>query len=108
MNTWTPDPAKRRIVCAACLVVRSGDQEQVLLVGPRHWDQIMHTQATLMGLTRFGVRNFVHEEQGFVDQWGTFFDRREALAIASRAGQLDGRVKSGNPDSDELFSEDLY
>jgi hypothetical protein len=45
-------------------------------------------------------------EQGFIDQWGKFMGREEAFDVATAAGQI--RHKSGNPDSKELFSEDLY
>jgi hypothetical protein len=44
-------------------------------------------------------------EQGFVDQWGTFMDRKEAYAVAVAAGQiLYGPHLSGG----ELDSSDLY
>jgi len=47
------------------------------------------------------------EIQGFVDQYGVFMDRKEALQVAKEAGQLNiARIKTW-PDN-ELFSEDLY
>ncbi|HHC1760037.1 TPA: hypothetical protein ACN7E6_005248 [Klebsiella pneumoniae] len=47
------------------------------------------------------------EVQGFIDQFGVFMDRKEALQVAREAGQLNiARIKTW-PDN-ELFSEDLY
>lgn len=93
---WTPDPSRRRIVCAAVLF------EKGMIVGPRHYDAIMQAQYKAMGLKATETDG----TQGFIDQFGTFFDRKEAFAIATRQGQI--RHKTGNPDSQELFSEDLY
>ena len=45
-------------------------------------------------------------EQGFVDQWGVFMDRKEALEVAIQSGQLNMKYKCGNQFI--LFSEDLY
>ena len=62
------------------------------------------------GLDEYTRDNFDFESQiqGFVDQFGDFHDRRSALVIALRHSQIKPEGKSGNPDSDELFSEDLY
>jgi len=93
---WMPDDSKRRIVCAA---VKFKDG---LIVGPRHYDDVMRAQYHAFGFTATeddGV-------QGFIDQFGTFHDRKAAFVIAQRQDQI--RHKSGHPDSKELFSEDLY
>jgi len=96
MSDWIPDPARRRIVCAAILF------EQGMIVGPRHYDAVMMAQYKAMGLKQTEADGI----QGFIDQFGTFFDREQAFEIATRQGQI--RHKTGNPDSTELFSEDLY
>jgi len=66
--------------------------------------------ATEQEIDSYVQTHFDHsgEIQGFVDQWGIFFDRRDSLNIARRQNQIKPEGKSGNPDSDELFSEDLY
>jgi len=87
----------RMVVCAA---VCKGN---VLIIGPRHWDQTMHMQRVNMNIT---AKYMADAEQGFIDQFGVFMDRKEALLVAKAANQI--KQKSGNPDSDELFSEDLY
>lgn len=106
MSRGLIDPPVRRIVCAAVLM-KNEKGDCVKLLGPRHWDETMHQQFEDMNLD---TRDFDPETQveGFIDQWGTFFNREESLLIARRAGQLDGRQKTGNPASTELFSEDLY
>ena len=44
--------------------------------------------------------------EGFIDQWGVFMTREEALIVAYHANQLGRRPKT-RPYS-KLFSEDLY
>ncbi len=42
--------------------------------------------------------------QGFVDNKGNFLDRKQALEIAQRCGQ----IKKKHHPKDELMSEDIY
>ena len=100
--SWAPNPDERRIVCSAILYSHKKDGTSIKLMAPRH-DQI-HALFAELGLGE----HYEEEVQGFVDQWNVFFDREDSLAIAQRSGQLEGREKSGNPHSSELFSEDLY
>lgn len=44
-------------------------------------------------------------EQGFVDQFGTFLTRKEALEIAKENGQI---IRDIGYEPDELYSEHLY
>jgi len=104
---WQPDPDKRRIVCAAVLMTEPGG-ETVKLVAPRHWDETMHSQWALIQHAFRVSTSWKEDKQGFVDQFGTFYDRKDALIIARRQNQIKPEGKSGNSDSDELFSEDLY
>ena len=89
------DPEKRRIVCAAVLY-----DDGSMLVGPRHFDSVMIAQHEKL------PAHAVEVEQGFIDHWGTFFDRQMSWGIAERAGQII------NPDcgsgSRTLYSENLY
>jgi hypothetical protein len=118
--SWQPDPARRRIVCSAVLIDDKHGNSFKLLA-PRHWGAVMGEQLRQIARHRYPNMsddelydyvkdNFRHESQvqGFVDQFGDFHDRREALIIAKRHNQIKPEGKSGNPDSDELFSEDLY
>lgn len=95
-----------RIVCAANML-----DDGTILVGARHWDERMHQQLELYlqakGITeeQWIKRSREHEYQGFIDQYGTFYDREEAMIIAKREGQI---FRSVGYDSTELYSEHLY
>lgn len=92
------DRSQRRVVCAA---IRLDDK---LVVGPRHWDGVMHSQCD----TAARIANHdkhEKEEQGFIDQRGVFMDRREAWKVADAAGQILFRCGG---DGERLFSENLY
>lgn len=87
------------VVCAACRYC------DLLICGARHWDEVMRNQ--LEALTNLGSEikagNF---EQGFINQFGEFLTREEAVPVAKESGQ---RLRA---DKDKiggaLFSEDLY
>lgn len=92
----------RRVVCAA-------NQYSCTLGGVLHFIGVRH----FCPLMRQNMQSWsdvlirTTETQGFVDQFGVFMDRKEALKVAKEAGQLNiARLKTW-PD-DELFSEDLY
>lgn len=93
--------AQRRVVCAA-IKGYSVARGEILITGARHFDQIMHRIIEQLGLS--GLPNTW--EQGFIDEQGKFMTREEAFEVATAAGQI--CHKTGNPDSKELFSEDLY
>jgi len=94
------------IVSAACRY------EGILIPGPRHWDK---TMLRLYGLikTSEGMKNYNSPpdpkdfEQGFIDQFGRFFDREEAMIIAKESGQMLDLDRNG-PDETILYSEGLY
>ena len=54
-------------------------------------------------LDLIGIDAFT-KEQGFVDQWGNFMTRKEALLVL----QTNGRWIRDEDYSDELYSENLY
>ena len=85
---------KQIVVCAA------NKFDDVILCGARHWDKIMCKQANMMGI-KGGT-----EEQGFIDQFGTFLTREEAMQIVKDNGQAFDEDRNGQ--YDELFSEGLY
>lgn len=92
---------QRRVICAACKY-----PDGTMLVGPRHFDKTMCDQYHKMAAAGKAPHQESDTEQGFIDQDGVFMDRREALAVALAAGQVDMTKKS--PPADRLFSEDLY
>jgi hypothetical protein len=87
------------VVCAACRL-NHPEHGTIILVGARHWDGLMRSQANLLNIRGGG------EEQGFVDQFGSFLTRKEALAIVKSNGQPFNQ--SRNSATDELYSEGLY
>lgn len=92
----------RFVVCAAC---RYGD---LIIAGARHYDKIMHSQLKYLKEDKlFDFEKAGRAEQGFIDQYGVFMDRKEALAVATAAGQINVR-REKTPGKDLLFSEDLY
>jgi hypothetical protein len=92
--------SNRVVVCAA---IKYGD---VIVCGARHYDSIMREQIKFMNIANYRITpSFI--VQGFIDQYGVFMDRKEALCVAHEAGQINTRRPKTDP-FDELFSEDLY
>lgn len=96
---------QRRIVCAANrFELKSGGY--LVVPGTRHYSKDM--AEVLDQLKDKLVTDHVSgNNQGFVDQWGEYFTREEALIIATHAGQINTVRTKGYP-LDVLFSEDLY
>ena len=94
--------SERKIVCAACLF-----NDGTKVIGVRHWDRFMHAQANA-----FGVKGSAEHVQGFIDQFGDFWGRQEALNIIKTNGQsIDPQRNSHHKTIDdvvELYSEGLY
>ncbi len=102
MVTEEPKVPTRVVVCAAN---RYGD---IIVLGARHGDAVMSAQ--LIRLRDTGAITNTHAQgrnQGFIDQWGVYMDRFEALEVAKAAGQI-GRWRPKHPGDDWLCSEDLY
>lgn len=90
---------QRRVVCAA---IRNCKGE--IICGARHYDLIMHAQIkTSTSIESWNKKSSV--EQGFIDQWGIYMSRKEALEVAQAAGQI---LRRCGGDSKQLFSENLY
>lgn len=85
------------IVCAA-----NRNSKGVIICGARHWDHLMRAQAD------FIPNNGPHEkwEQGFINQFGEFKTRKEALRLVKINGQPFNQER--NTATDELYSEGLY
>lgn len=82
----------KRIVCAAVKFTNG-----TVILGARHYDKSM-VDVILK------LPEMKESEQGFIDQYGNFYNREDSLKIATTAEQL--RRKTGN--KHQLFSEDLY
>ena len=95
---------KRRVLCAANEL-----PDGHLILGARHWDDLMHTNFNLY-LKAKGVKEEQvlggRVRQGFVDQWGNFLNREVAWMIAEKQGQI--RHTGPGFKGPELYSENLY
>lgn len=97
---WEKYNVQLRIVAAAN---RYGN---FVVQGARHFCVSMNAMIDLIGIDALhayagGPEN---EEQGFIDQFGTFHNRKEAAIIAVEAGQVKAEdLRGGN-----LFSEDVW
>jgi len=92
----TPDPEV--IVCAANVL-----NGNIMVCGARHWDRVMLNQAELIGGEG---RWWTEEEQGFINQYGEFRTRKQAMEIIKETGQLFNIDRNGG--DCRLFSEGLY
>ena len=98
------------VVAAACRVVMVDATDPLhgfVVVGVRHFDPIMRTTIKALGLDRESRASVMQYEQGFIDNYGTYMTREEALAVAMDAGQIRYRSMKHIPHA-ELLSEDLY
>jgi len=83
------------VVCAAIRI------DNLIIAGARHFDKVMRSQLNHMD----GV-NASCGEQGFIDQFGDFLTREEAMEIVKKNGQP-FNIERNRGDT-YLFSEGLY
>lgn len=88
------------VVCAA------NRHEGVVYCGARHFDKIIWEQMRATEHPSVPGKCFALSEQGFITNRGRFVTRSEAFIIAKENDQII-RI-CGNPESTELFSENLY
>jgi len=84
------------VVCAAC---KMGEH---IVLGARHFDSRMREQMDRTSC------NWKLSEQGFIDQFGEFLTRQEAMKVAIAAGQKVDIERGCGGDKDTLYSEGLY
>jgi hypothetical protein len=98
------------IIVSAAMLMKNGD----IVVGIRHFSPEMRS----IMLKAYGEGYHLQVKiQGFVDQYGTFYDRKEAWKIADKMGQIrrptgwegfDTPRPANIGDEGILFSENLY
>lgn len=102
---WDGRKLQRRIVCAANRFELK-DGGVLVIPGARHYSKDM--AEVIDQVQDKIVSDPVHgDNQGFIDQWGEYWNRKDAFIIAYHAGQVNTIRKKGAP-YDTLFSEDLY
>ena len=90
----------RWIVCAAN---RYGD---LIVPSARHHDALMNKLIARLGGSHKLLDEDGHTEQGFIDQYGKWWNREDAFIIAERNGQDVDLTRNSVPD--RLYSEGLY
>lgn len=88
---------KPQIVCAANRHIKTG----LVVCGVRHFDEVMRQ---VMRALRLEPKN-ADWEQGFIDSWGQFCTREQAMDHVVNSGQ---KIKLPIYQPDQLFSENLY
>ena len=91
---------QRRVVCAA----NRHHKTKIVFCSARHFDSTMRTQIRRANLDMREQSDTLFE-QGFIDQFGVFMTREEALTVALAAGQ---RIYRCGGDETRLYSENLY
>ena len=97
-----------RIVCAAnkFIIEYSPDEiEELIIAGARHWDSVMRGIWDTLDEYTISCVDRNKEVQGFIDQFGNFYDRKEAFNLADDNNQI---IRDLGYETDELFSEHLY
>ena len=90
----------QRVVSAACR-----NRVGQIICAPRHWDATMHDIAQASANPETWYEDDGWDEQGFVDQWGTYLTREEARIVAKFNDQI---VRRCGGDDLCLYSENLY
>lgn len=97
-----PKDIKPWMVCAANRNRANG----YIVCGARHYDSIMHKQISVFYDMTSKSRS-KDWEQGFIDQFGRFYNRKEAMKAVLENGQPFSLKRNGGS-GDELYSEGLY
>ncbi len=104
---WTENGIEKPqqiVVCAAC----RHPERQIMLCSARHWDGVMRDQFRAMALCGPDAKpNSSKWEKGFIDQFGDFLTREEAMEIVKANGQPFDIERNGGSDR-TLYSEGLY
>lgn len=89
----------RVVVCAACRF------NTFIICGVRHWDKLMHTHFSQLKIT-YPHLKAINFEEGFIDQFGDFLSREEALMVIKESKQSFNSER--NQSTKILYSEGLY
>lgn len=92
-------PPKDAVVKIVCAAHRYND---LIIPSPRHGDKVSRTLIKKL----LGDKGFHSVEQGFIDQWGRFYNREEAWLIVQANGQPFNQERNGP--TGRLFSEGIY
>jgi len=97
---WTENGIKKPRPFVVCAANRYGD---LIIPSARHHDKLMTDLIKAVG----GL-NKKDAEQGFINQFGEFMTRKEAMIIAKAYGQPVDIERGCGGDNNILYSEGLY
>jgi hypothetical protein len=97
MDYWEENGLIKPQQVVVCAAIKVGD---LVITGARHCDKIMRAQAAAAGVS------LKSPHQGFIDQFGDFLTREDAMQIVKDNGQPFDIERNGGDTS--LFSEGLY
>lgn len=98
-----------RMVVASATIVHDKHGKSFMLVGARHWDSVMRATYEMLLETGFEHdRRNCKDQQGFIDQYGVFMDRKEAWLVAKASNQIRTVLPCQACPEPELYSESLY
>jgi len=100
---WTDNGLIKPQQIVVCAANRFND---VILCGARHFDSVMRNQIQHMDEEFKPLRKNERWEQEFINQFGEFLTREEALQVVKESGQPFNADRNGS--DTELFSEGLY
>ena len=89
---------KPKIVCAALKF-----KNEEVIIGVRHFDKFMQDSIK----KRRYLKAFGEPEEGFVDQYGKFYNTEQALILAHDNNQI-MNVGIKHDEENRLYSENLY
>ena len=87
-----------KIICAA---IHSGN---ITILGIRHFDNLMRASVRAQNLEHLKHSEWI---QGFVDRYGEFHNREEAMLIVKKNEQIINFGRNGGNEF-KLYSEGLY
>lgn len=95
---WEKNGIEKPQQIVVCAAIKVGD---LIICGARHCDIRMREQAEAAGISLKAA------PQGFIDQFGDFLTREEAMQIVKENGQPFNVERNGDGDT-ALYSEGLY
>lgn len=102
--TWSEDQKYQRRIVSAANRFKLLSGGTLVIPGTRHYSKDM--SEVIRAVEDKLVTRFVcDDDQGFIDQYGNYWTREEAMIIATYANQV--RIERGGREK-ELYSEDLY
>ena len=96
---WAENNIKKPQQFVVCAAIKYDD---LIIPSARHHDKVMNKV-----ILAIGNLNHRDSEQGFINQFGEFLTREEAMIVAKEAGQKINKRGCGGSDK-TLFSEGLY